>query len=665
MNSIPTNLARVPNLLSSQMMLSTLTGTSQRLLNTQIQLATGHLINRPSDNAIGASTVSVLDDILERREQRLRNLTHAESVLNTTDAALSDASEILLEAKGIGLSQIGVGSDAQTRANQAQVINSMLDEMVRIGNRQYQDIYLFGGSRTAVEPFGDLLAGIRYVGAGDGLVTDIGLPRSIPITTAGDAAFGSLSARVRGNRDLDPTLSATTRLADMNGALGRGISLGTVNVDVGGTDIQVDLSAAHTIGDVAQLLQDAIQTVDAGTTVGIDGVSGNRLAIAGNTAVITISDLSVTTGPAADLGIATTFAIAGGTGSDLDPKITMLTSVSSLNGVSVPLGTIRLQNAGQTRDLDLSGAQTVQDIANLVHGLNLGIRVEIDADGKRMNFINELSGAPARAMSVGEFGGGTTATELGVRSLTTDTLLSDFNGSAGVQIRTGSVDALTGLPDPAADVDFSITLKDGRSFDVDLENVQTVQDVLDQINAAAAGAGVTPAEFEATLAASGNGLLLTDNTAGTTTTITPKNGSYAATDLGLMTAGGTFTGATFAGGDRATVAVESVFSHLAALRDALLANDERGISLATANLEGDIERVASTRAGVGVRAQRVADAATREEDLKLQDTALKSQVQDLDYTEAAVRFTALQQQLQAALTTAARTNSLSLLDYLR
>ncbi len=661
MNTIPTNLARVPNLLTSQIMLSSLNGTSTRLLNTQIQLASGHAINRPSDNAIGASTVSVLDDILERREQRMRNLDHAESVLNTADAGLADANDILLEAKSIGLSQIGVGSDAATRANQAQVIDSMLNEMVRIGNRQYQDIYLFGGTRTAATPFLDLLGGIRYQGSGDGLVTDIGLPRSVPITTGGEVAFGSLSARVQGDHDLDPTMTANTRLDDLNGARGTGISLGAVNIDVGGTDIEVDLFTAHNIGGIAQLLQDAIQTIDAGATVSVDAGTGNRLAIAGNAVTITISDLESAT-VAGDLGIDTTFAIAGGTGSDLDPRITMLTQVSGLTGVTVPLGTIRLQNAGQKRDLDLSSAQNVQDIANLVDGLNIGIRVEISDDGSRLNFINELSGNPARAMSIGEVAGGTTASELGIRSFTGDTPLSQFNGGLGVQIRTGSVDPITGLPNPAADVDFNITLKDGRSFDVDLENVTTVQDVLDQINAAAAGAGVLPAEFTAGLATTGNGLMLTDNTVGTTTTVEARNGSFAAVDLGIA---GEFTGATFTGEDRATVAVESVFTHLAALRDALLANDERGISLATSKMDADIERVTSARASVGVRTQRVADAAEREEDLKLQDTNLKSQIQDLDYTEASVRFTALQQQLQAAMLTTARTNALSLMDFLR
>jgi flagellar hook-associated protein 3 FlgL len=110
--------------------------------------------------------------------------------------------------------------------------------------------------------------------------------------------------------------------------------------------------------------------------------------------------------------------------------------------------------------------------------------------------------------------------------------------------------------------------------------------------------------------------------------------------------------------------VDSVFSHLIALREALNANDSNGIELAASRLDGDIVRVAEARADIGVRARRVADATLREEDLRLQDTALKSQVQDLDYTEAAVRFAGLQQQLQAALATTSRSTTLSLLDFL-
>jgi flagellin-like hook-associated protein FlgL len=107
-----------------------------------------------------------------------------------------------------------------------------------------------------------------------------------------------------------------------------------------------------------------------------------------------------------------------------------------------------------------------------------------------------------------------------------------------------------------------------------------------------------------------------------------------------------------------------VFSHLIALRDALESNDERGIALAGQKLEGDIARAAETRAEAGVRTRRVTDATDREGVLQIQDNSLKSAIRDLDFTEAAMRFALLQQQLQAGLATASRISSLSLLDFI-
>ena len=654
-------------MLQSEILLHSITRTNQQLLQHQIKMSSGLDVNRPSDNAVSSSTISVLDDIIERRDQRLRNLSHAQGVLNTLDSSIGEVSAQLLEAKSIGLSQIGVGSDAQTRALEAQVIDSILKEMFAVGNRTYQQIHLFGGSATANPPLVELLGGVQYVGQGDGQGTDLGQIADVPITMPATDVFGALSARVEGDRDLDPTMSLSTLLSDLRGARGLGITLGSINVDINGTDITVDLSEAHTIGDVIATLQSEIQAApggDPGATVDIDPATGNRLRITPSGGVtITIADL-VGAGAAADLGIAGTYPGGGPTtGSDINPLLTELTPVSALNGVTVPLGTIRLSNGNQTRDLDLSAAQTIQDIKNAVAGLNIGIRVEINDAGDRLNFINELSGGH---MSIAEVAGGTTASELGVRSFTGTTLLSDFNDGLGVEILTGSVNPVTGLPDPSRDLDFRVTLHDGATFDVDLAGAVTVQDVIDTINAAAMTAGiVVPADFLVGLAADGNGLQFTDNTVagpGAAFTIAALNGSHAAENLGIL---GSAAGATFTGTDRATVAVDSVFSHLIALRDALLTNDERGTELATQRLEADIERAAQARAVVGVRARRVSVGSIREEELLIQDQSLKSQVQDLDFTEAAIRFTQLQQQLQAGLATASQTTSLSLLDFLR
>ena len=659
MSSIPSNLARVPNTLVSQIVRSSLTRTQQDILRLQIQLTTGKVVNRASDNPVAASSISVLDDLIERRDQRLRNLSHGDSVLGNVDAALGDASGMLLEAKGIGSSQIGVGSDAETRRNQAQVIDAMINQLIGIANRQFQDLYLFGGDATANPPIVELLGGLQYQGVGDGMSTDLGSAGPIPITMSGEDAFGTLSARVQGAVDLNPTMTGNTRLMDLNGGRGFGISLGTINADVNGVDVAIDLSDAHTVSDVIATLEAAIQTEDPGATVAISAAGDAFSIVPSGGVTITITDAGGGN-TAADLGLAQVFDGVTIDGSDVDPRITDLTPVTSLSGVTVPMGTIRITNAGQSRDLDLSSAATVQDIINAVQGLDLGVRVEIAETGDRLNFINELSGGQ---MAIAEVAGGTTATELGVRSFAASTLLEDFNNGLGVEILSGAVDPITGLPDPAKDLDFRITLKDGSTFDVDLVGSQDVSDVLDAINAAATAAGIAvPADFEAALAADGNGIELTDGTAGVTTLVEALNGSHAAENLGIL---GSTTSATLTGEDRATVAVDSVFSHLIALRDALLTNDERGITLATGNLETDINRLANARAQAGVRNRRVMDAIIREEDLRIQDASLRSQVQDLDFTEAAIRFSTLQQQLQAGLITASQAASLSLMDFLR
>ena len=99
MNSISPVLARVPNQLASQLILGSITRSNSQLLQLQMKLASGLEISRPSDDPVGASTVSVLEDLLERRDQRLRNLSHAESMLGTLDMALGDVGGLLLEAK--------------------------------------------------------------------------------------------------------------------------------------------------------------------------------------------------------------------------------------------------------------------------------------------------------------------------------------------------------------------------------------------------------------------------------------------------------------------------------------------------------------------------------------------------------------------------------------
>ena len=413
MSAIPANLSRVPNLLASRIALTGISGTNRELLRIQTQMSSALQFQRPSENAIGASAVLSLNEILERREQRIRNLGDASSTLNSVDTALGDVTDILQEAKVIGLAQVGTGSDEATRRTQAGVINSMLNSLVGIANRDRNGIHLFSGERTAAEPMVSLLQGLRYTGVWKGKLLDTGLGGDLRVTMGSDQAFGALSSRVQGDRDLDPSMTLATRLSSLNGANGLGVRPGSVEIEVNGIVTQIDLSDADSVGDVVTRISAVIQATDPGAVVNIDPATGDRIAVTPSAGFTVVMRDSNSTATAGDLGLRGTYPPGvTTTGLDLNPRITPLTRLDSLTGLSLPLGQIQIRNGNQARIIDLSAVQTVQDFQNAVEVERIGVRVEISEDGTRLNVLNELSGT---SMAIEEFSGNATATQLGIR----------------------------------------------------------------------------------------------------------------------------------------------------------------------------------------------------------------------------------------------------------
>jgi flagellar hook-associated protein 3 FlgL len=686
MSSIPSNFSRIPNLLQAQGSLANLTRTQLSLFQVQQQLSSGRAISRFSDDAVKAAAISVLDGRLDLAEQRLRNLDHAESSLSTLDQALGDASELVLEAKGIASAQIGVGSSATERASQAQVVDSLIQNLFGISNRQSVAGHVFGGSAPGSPAVVPMLGGYRYMGQGSGLLTDLGLGSSVPITIGGGNSIGSTSARVEGTVDLNPGLVAGTRIAEVAGARGVGVTLGVVEFSFdGGPRVQIDLTGADRVQDVADRIESALRDYEQANTVTILGpggvsLSGGSLSIdvapagSGPNPQLTFTDISTGT-TAQDLGLAGTPALAFQAGSaaglDLGTRLTWRTPVSAMAGITGALGSIKINNLGQSRVVDLSGAQTLEDVKNLIEGTQIGVRVELNADRTGINVVNEVAAGRQQAMSIEEVAGSNlTATRMGIRTFGTATRIQDFNDGRGVQIANGAVDPTSGLPDPARDMDFTILLGDGPGtvINVDLrpQDMTTVQTLIDRINSQAAAAGVSvPADFEAGLGDGPNGLSLRQNAAfAGPITVADKNGSPAAAQLGLLSGAYDATTGTFRAEDRAKVRVDNLFTQLIDLRDSLLNNDTVGITLAGERLESSVDRLAETRALVGGHSKRVGDGVHQQEDQTLLDEKTRSDLRDLDYTEAAVRMNLLQTQFQAGLQVTAQSLSRTLLDFL-
>ncbi|HYE03714.1 MAG TPA: flagellin [Phycisphaerales bacterium] len=683
MSSIPSNLGRVPDLLSSQVSMAGLARTNLSLLQIQHQMSTGKRVNRVSEDAVKASAIAVLDDRLERAEQWLGNLQSASGALGMLDDAVGEAADLALEARTVAMSQIGAGSDATTRANQAVVIDSMLRQLFDLSNRKRNGLHLFGGSTPGTAPVIEAAGGYRYVGRGAGLLADLGTADDIPITIGGDNAVGQISARLRSTADLNPALTGATRLADLRGARGLGIAPGPIAISfAGGPLVEVDLGGVQTVQQLAERLTGALRQyeLDQGVTIlgpGGVGFSGGTLTIdvaAGGPPAPVLSFSEVGSGTSAqDLGLAgVSFQAGSPAGNDVNPRLTWQTPLSSLPGLTLPPGTVRVRftSAGGSAviDVDLSGAQTLDDVRGRIESAAPGVRVELSASGNGLDVSSEIAG-PALSIESPP-GGPDTAGELGILSLSAQTRLADFNDGRGVRVVHGVADPLTGLPTPALNADFRINLGDGSGFDVDLrpQDLVNVQALLDRINtqaAAAAAAGQIPAgALVAELNRSPAGLVLRDTGGLGALSIEKLNNSAAAEDLGL--AGGSWEagGAAFVAQDRAGVRVNNLFTALLDLAQALRTNDSDGITLAAAALQENADRLAGTRALVGVYSNRVAQATTRQEDLKLLDLTARGDLQDLDYAAASIRFSQLQTQLLAGMQTAAQAHSRSLLDFL-
>ncbi len=691
MSAIPSNLARVPALLAGNIVLGGTTRTNIDLLNLTAQMASGKKISRPSDDSVRATSIAVIQDRLERLDQRLRNLSSAQNNLDYLDSSLGDTSDLVLEAKSIASSQIGVTSDAATRQSQAVVIDEMLRQVLTLANRQTNNVHIFGGSTPGKPPIEEVNVaggGYRYVAQGDGLYLDLGSAEQIPVTLGG-SVLGETSVRLESTADLSPNLTGATRVSDIRGARGQGVTLGVISFSFdGGPSAEVDLSGADTAQDIADRLTSAIQQYETDNGVTILGPGG--VSFANGALSIDVVPAPIPPGPpdpqlvftdvgsgvtAQDLGLtAAPFEDTLSNGSDLDPKLTLLTPLSSLPGVagSLPLDSIRFKftrgsNSSSTV-VDLSSAQTIGDLQSLIQTAVPGVRVKINDDGTAIDIVNEIAGP---GLTIEEVAGGVdTATLLGVRSFSASTAGSDFNSGRGVRIVDNVADPVTGLIDPAKNVDFTITLGDGSSFGVDLrpQDLDTVQTIIARINAEAATAvtngDIAAGSFSAGLTDDANGIAFNDLLGLGAINVAKANNSAAAEDLGLLNGAYDVANQVFLAQDRATVRVDNLFTSLMDLRDALRNDDSSGITLAGEHLESIVDRIASARALVGVYSQRVELQTHRLEDQKVLEEQVRGQLQDLDYADASIRYSQLRTQLQAAYTVGSQATSLSLLDFL-
>lgn len=630
----------------------------------QNQLSTGLRYMNPSEDPSSAIRVIGLQQSQEFKTQTLSNLKSAKSYLGTTESALSNTSDILDAVKGIAVSSVGTLVSQTDRDGMVAQLDGYMSRLVALGNQYSQDRYLFSGGDVGQQPLQQQTNSITFNGDDLDLIAIADRNEYLSHNVTSQRALGVISDGIRGSQDLNPSLSAATKLKDLND--GRGVPPGAIQFSDGSQTITLDLASAEKLGDVVTAINNTTISNRALTaTIGAQGILINYAD--GQPGTIRISN-SGSGQTASQLGIATNtpqpaLPIVG---SDIDPAIRGTTLLSQLNGgtgLNVT-GGFKIIQGGVNYNVDLSAANNVEDLLNSINRSGADVIADVDPGTNSIRVRSVKSGVD---FSIAETTG-TVAGQLGLRTFNGNVLLSDLNYGRGLELTNGP--------------DLSFKRADGTEFQVDLQGAVTVQDALDKINNSIDNQDPV-LKITASIDAASNRIVLsavvpTDPPlpdpplAYTPVPISVEStgGSSAAIGLGLVPLGSTSkSGTTGAGSyviggtDPNPQEVHGVFNTILRLKAAIKAGNSEDIGRATALLDDDVARLSLARSDVGIRLQRIDALQSNTEDSLVDLKSQESDERDVDFAQTLSEFTARQTAYEANLSLLSKIAQTTIFDY--
>ena len=117
------NITRVSSNLQTISLLDSLRRNTLGLFLEQTRLASGNRINAPSEDPVGAAQALKLTQVLERQDQILSNIRHADSFLAISDAAIGEVNDLLIDAHAIASEMVNTTVDQSQRVRPVQTLD--------------------------------------------------------------------------------------------------------------------------------------------------------------------------------------------------------------------------------------------------------------------------------------------------------------------------------------------------------------------------------------------------------------------------------------------------------------------------------------------------------------------------------------------------------------
>ncbi|MCY2974962.1 MAG: flagellin [Planctomycetota bacterium] len=634
------------------------------LQKLQTQLSTGLKFQKISEDPTAAIKVLGIQESQRAKQQQLVNLSSAEGYLKTTESALASGQDILNAIKSIGIEGASNLLSDTDRSGLLAQIDGYLSILASISNQKSQDRFLFTGGDVSQQPISLDGRSVRFNGNDTDLLSIADSNSYLAHNLTGQDALGLISESVSSVVDLNPVVTESTRLSDLLN--GRGVGPVAIQLSDGVNRETIDLESATVLGDVIDRINatsiDGRPILATLTTNGLqidyaDGLPG------------TLRVLNVGAGKtASDLSIATTDAlpvlpIVGG---DLDPVVRGTTRLADLNGglgLDVS-GGLTIRQGDKTHVVDFAGTSNVEDLLSKINSSGAGVLADI-APGSRSIRIRSIESGTDFSISEST---GTLASQLGLKTFSGATRLSDLNYGYGIELAEGN--------------DLTFTRSDGTQFGIDLQSAVTIQDAIDLINNSVDNADPL-LKITASLNPTGNGLVLKAPVPippdplpdpppiSVPVSVATANGSGAATLLGLTARDASqATGSVLldeyviSGRDTNPQEVKGAFNSILRLRKAIADGNTAEVGRASEMIDRDIDRLSFTRGELGIRLQRIDSVRALTEDNMLQLKIQESDNRDVDFASFVTELNARQAAYEANLRLLVQANQQSIFSYL-
>ncbi len=652
MTVLPVSVGRTSDLLTTQRLTLQLQQTQSDLQTLYDQLSTGRRLRVASDDAPAATRAILLKRSLQYADQLTRNSTATVRLLDATDGLLSDVASNLIDTRSAATEGAQTVISEDERRTLALSVRESVKQVVVAGNRTFEGHYLLSGAKK-IQPFQTRSDYVVSQANNDVLSSFLASNQAAPAASSLSDAFGLQLNQIESTVDLRPRITDDTALADLAG--GEGISMGPIEVfDTGGGNWKtVDLSAVRTVGELRDRISDL--QID-GRPLQVD-IASDRLQLRfadGLVGTLSVRD-TVGGSTAEDLGWDNPlgFSTVPLGSRSITPTVNEFTSLADAAygaGLNLAAG-FQIRQGSQSYSVDLSQAQTVGDVIVAINRSGADVQASLDPTDGHLILRSQRSGID---FGIGE-NGGTVATQLGIRTATAQTKLSDLMYGVGVQTVDG--------------VDFTITRPDGVQLGIDLNGLQTVGDVLNAINTHVANTG--PNAITASIATSGNGIVLSGTAASGTLSIAQSEASDAAFALGLIAKGTESASVTassgtvrLAGTDYNRLAVGGIVDTMMRLANAIEESDFGEISRLQILLDKAGDQLSSVRAEVGLQGQAATLTKTRLEDDAVRLKAGISENIEADVTAVVSQVALRQAAMEASLRLVGQTAQLTVLDFL-